>query len=286
MTEQAFTGQNRYRQILLSAMIAVPLLSAGCNQKSAPGGQTIATVDGDEITTSDLQVEMKDVAPENRKTSQALAVQTLVDRKILTQYAKSQGMDRSPDFVLELRRMTDILLAQRAAQKIAAGAQQPVSVTQVNEYLASHPGISNRRILTMDQLTFPFPNAAVTKELGSAKTVDDVISTLQRHNIQFGRSQIKGDTAALRDDLLKRMDALDPGEPLVILNQPMSVANVILGSEPAPLDSAAAEAIARKGIIAERTNAAVQQRGLTLRKEAKITYAKGYAPPATGKAKP
>lgn len=286
MTEQACTGRHRYRQIVLSAMIAVPLLTAGCNKKSAPSGQTIATVDGDEITTSDLQLEMKDVAPESRKSSQALAVQTLVDRKILTQYAKSEGMDRSPDFVLQLRRMTDILLAQRAAQKIAAGAQQPVSITQVNEYLASHPGISNRRILTMDQLTFPFPNEAVVKELVLAKTVDDVIATLQRHDIQFGRTEIKGDTAALRDDLLKKMDALEPGEPLVILNQPMSVANVILGSEPAPLDSAAAEAVARKAIITERTNAAVQQRGMALRKSAKVTYAKGYAPPAAGKAKP
>lgn len=285
MTEQTRTGQHRYRQIMLSAIIAVPLLTAGCNQKSAPSGQTIANVDGDEITTSDLQLEMREVAPEQRKSSQGLVVQTLVDRKILTQYAKSEGMDRNPDFILQLRRMTDILLAERAAQQIASRAQQPISVSQVNEYLDSHTGISNRRILTMDQLTFAFPNEAVTKELELAKTANDVIATLQRHNIQFVRNEIKSDTAALRGDLVGKFDKLAPGEPLVILNRPNSTAHVILASEPAPLDSATAEAVARKAIAAERTNAAVQQRGLALRKAAKVTYAKGYGP-ATDKNKP
>lgn len=267
-------------------MIVVPLLTAGCNQKSAPSGQTIATVDGDEITTSDLQLEMKDVPPEQRKSAQGLVVKTLVDRKVLTQYAKEQGIDRNPDFVLQLRRMTDILLAERAAQQIASRAQQPISVSQVNEYLDSHSGITNRRILTMDQLTFSFPNEAVAKELESAKTVNDVIAILQRHNIQFARNEIKSDTAVLRNDLVKKFDTLEPGEPLIILNRPNSTAHVIIGSEISPLDSDTAEAVARKAIAAERTNAAVQQRGLALRKAAKVTYAKGYDPATAGKSKP
>lgn len=286
MTEQTRTGQPRYRQIMWSAMIVVPLLTAGCNQKSAPSGQTIATVDGDEITTSDLQLEMRDMPPEQRKSAQSLVVKTLVDRKILTQYAKEQGIDRNPDFVLQLRRMTDILLAERAAQQIASRAQQPISVSQVNEYLDSHSGITNRRILTMDQLTFSFPNETVAKELESAKTVNDVIEILQRNNIQFARNEIKSDTAVLRDDLVKKFDTLEPGEPLIILNRPNSTAHVIIGSEISPLDSDTAEAVARKAIAAERTNAAVQQRGLALRKAAKVTYAKGYDPAPAGKSKP
>lgn len=286
MTKKTRTAQHRYRQILYGAMIAVPLLTAGCNQKSAPSGQTIATVDGDDITTSDLQLEMANVAPEQRKSSQALVVQTLVDRKILTQYAKSQGMDRNPDFVLQLRRMTDVLLAERAAQQIAASAQKPIDVNQINDYLDSHTGISNRRILTMDQLTFPLPNAAIAKELQLAKSLAEVVETLQRHNIQFARNQIKGDTATLRDDLLKKLDSLKPSEPLVILNQPMSTANVIVGSEPAPLKSDDAAAIAREAISNDRSNSAVQQRGLALRKAAKVSYAKGYAPPVGSSAKP
>lgn len=285
MTEQTRTYQHRYRQIWRSAMMAVPLLTAGCNQNSAPSGQTVASVDGNEITTSDLQLEMKDLSPEQRKSAQGLVVQTLVDRKILTEYAKSQGMDRNPDFVLQLRRMTDILLAERAAQQIAAGAQQSINVSQVNEYLDSHPGITNRRILTLDQLSFPLPTEAVTRELELAKSANDVVATLQRHNIQFVRNEIKSDTATLRGDLVGKFDNLAPGEPLVILNRPNSTAHVVLSSEPAPLDSATAEAVAKKAIAAERVNAAVQQRGLALRKAAKVTYAKGYAPVAD-KSKP
>lgn len=286
MTEQACTGRNHYRQIMLSAMIAVPLITAGCNQKAEASGQTIATVDDGEITTSDLQLEMENVPPEQRKASQALVVQTLTDRKILAQYAKSQGMDRNPDFVLQLRRMTELLLAERAARQIAASAQQPVNISQINEYLDSHSGISNRRILTLDQLTFPLPNAVITADLKLAKTMEDVVAILQRHNVKFARSQTKGDSSTLRDDLSKKLDALQPGEPLIVLNQPISTANVIIESKAVPLDSATAADLARKAITAQRTNDALQQRGLALRKQAKITYAKGYAPPSAGKTKP
>ncbi len=286
MTEQACTGRYLYRQIVLSAMMAVPLITAGCNQKDAPSGQTIATVDDGEITTSDLQLEMASLPADQRKQGQPLVLQTLVDRKILAQYAKSQGLDRNPDYVLQLRQMTELLLAERAARQIAVGAQQPITVSEVNQYLDKHPGIANRRILTLDQLTFPMPDAVVATELESAKTIDDVVAILQRHNIQFTRNPAKGDTATLREDLMGKLDELREGEPLIILNRPNSTANTIVESKSMPLDGPAAAEAARKAIGAQRTNDALQQRGLFLRKQAKITYAKGYAPPSAAKPKP
>jgi hypothetical protein len=36
----------------------------------------------------------------------------------------------------------------------------------------------------------------------------------------------------------------------------------------------------------KQTNDAIQQRGLALRQQAKISYAEGYAPPSTPKSKP
>ncbi|WP_126174432.1 hypothetical protein [Altericroceibacterium xinjiangense] len=287
MTEQACTGPSLYRKTVLSAMMALPLITAGCNEDQAPSGQTIATINDDEITTSDMQLEMANLPPEQRKQAQNLVVQTLVDRKILAQYAQSEGMDRNPDYVLQLRRMTELLLAERAAQQIAAGARQPITISEVNQYLDANPGIAtNRRILTLDQLMFPLPNAAVAADLKLAKTMSDVITTLQRHNIQFTRNEAKVDTAGLPEDLNGKLDELQPSEPLIILNSPNSTANVIVDSKLMPLDAATAADVARQRINTQRTNDAVQQRGLALRQQAEIAYAKGYAPTSAAKSKP
>jgi EpsD family peptidyl-prolyl cis-trans isomerase len=286
MIKQAYSGRRIYRNSILGAMMALPLLTAGCNRNDAPSGQTIATVNGDDITTSDLQLEMGNVPPEQRKKAQALVARTLVDRRLLSQYAKEQGIDKNPQFVLQLRRMTELLLAERAATQISAASQQPISISEINKYLDNHPSLANRRILTLDQLTFPMPDSKVAVELNQATTMDSVIATLQRHNIQFSRAQPKGDTATLRDDLSSKLDTLKPGEPLIILNQPNSTANVIIDSKPVPLDNATASNIARRAMNAQRANDALQQRGMALRKQAKISYAKGYAPPAPGVVKP
>jgi EpsD family peptidyl-prolyl cis-trans isomerase len=287
MTKQAHTGQSFYRTTLLSAAMALPLITAGCNRHNAPSGQTIATVNNGEITTSDLQLEMTSVPPGQRKQAQPLVIKTLVDRKVLAEYAKTQGMDHNPDFILQLRRTTELMLAEKAAQRIAAGARQPISTSEINQYLDEHPDIaSNRRVLTLDQLTFPLPNKAVATELKPAKTINDVIAVLQRHNVQFTRAQTQVDTAGLPDDLNSKLDALQPSEPLIILNSPNSTANVIADSKQMPLDGDAAADAARQRIAMKQTNDAIQQRGLALREQAKISYAEGFAPPSASKSKP
>jgi len=287
MTKQAHTVRSFYRTTFLSAAMALPLITAGCNRHNAPSGQTIATVNDGEITTSDLQLEMANVPPGERKQAQPLVIKTLVDRKVLAEYAKTQGMDHNPDFILQLRRTTELMLAEKAAQQIAASARQPISTGEINQYLDDHPDIaSNRRVLTLEQLTFPLPNKAVATELKPAKTINDVIVVLQRHNVKFTRAQPQVDTAGLPDDLNSKLDALQPSEPLIILNSPNSTANVVADSKPMPLDGDAAADAARQRIAMKQTNDAIQQRGLALRQQAKISYAEGYAPPSTFKSKP
>jgi peptidyl-prolyl cis-trans isomerase C len=287
MTEQAHTGRSFYQKTLVGALMALPLISAGCNRHDAPSGQTVATVNNGEITTSDLQLEMANIPPGQRNQAQPLVVKTLVDRKVLAEYAKTQGMDHNPDFVLQLRRATELMLAEKAAQRIAAAARQPISTSEVNQYLDAHPDIaSNRRILTLDQLTFPLPNKTVATELKPAKSIDDVIAALKRHSVHFTRAQTQVDTAGLPDELSSKLDALQPGEPLIILNSPNSTANVIADSKSMPLEGDAAADAARQRIAAKQSADAIQQRGLALRQQAKISYAEGYAPPSGSSGKP
>ena len=267
------------RQIVIALLTTASLAVAGCDREPKAGGQTIATVNDAALTTSDLNIELSSVPPEQRKQAQPKTVQSLVDRKILSEYAKSQGMDRSPDFVLEQRRLTDVMLADRAARQIVSDARRPITINDINRYLDTHPAVaSNRRILSVDQIQFATPEQKVVSELGRATSLDEVVAILQRNGIEFRRAKSQIDTATLSDPVMSKFDGLAPGEPLVTIGIPQTIASVIIGVVPASLSGDAAEAIARQRITTDQANTAIQQKGLALRREAKITYAKGFDP--------
>lgn len=271
----------------LGATIMIPLLVAGCNQKSKPSAQTVATVNDGEITVSEMQLELGSSPPDQQKLAQPIVLQTLLDRKVLAQYARENNIDKNPEFLLQVRRMTEIMLAERAAKQVSASAQRPITTSDVNRYLDEHPGMGiDHKIITVDQLAFSEPSSAAAQKFLGAKTMDDVISILNEHGIKFSRSQVKIDTGSLRNDLIKRLEALPPGEPLVILNTPNSTANLVVGVESAPINGSDAVNLAKRAIAVERGNEAIQKLGLSLRKNAKVTYSKGYEPKVSSNAKP
>src|SRR6478609_7469266 len=97
------------RRIVLT--IALVLLSSACQKK--PAGQTVAVVNNEEITSSDLNAELAGENASVTGTTQqarAQALQNVIDRRLLSQQARSEGLDKSPDFLNQQRRATEDLL--------------------------------------------------------------------------------------------------------------------------------------------------------------------------------
>jgi hypothetical protein len=97
----------------------VPLLAlvaSGCDSGStpkAPTGQVVATVDGEEITVRQLQAELSRavaVPPAQQKEQRRAALNFIVERTVLADEARKEGIDKDPEFVLLNQRATDTLL--------------------------------------------------------------------------------------------------------------------------------------------------------------------------------
>ena len=285
MSTRPWNDRRYKRQFIVGSLLFPLLLAGGCDRAPKPDGQTVATVNGEAITNSDLQLELASVPPNRRKELQSLAVQSLVQRKILAQFAKELKVDRSPDFILQTRRMEEALLAQRAAQQIAASARQPVTTSAVNGYLDRHPELSSqRKLFLVNQLQFPTPSPEVIQALKPAKTEQDLAALLAQHGIVARRSQATMDTAELSDAANKKMASLPAGEPLVFLEGQRAIASTVVSERLVPLDGEQMQQIARNRMEAERGSAALRQRVDMLRKQAEITYAKGYTPPRPAQA--
>ena len=89
------TGHLMRKRIILTVVVA--LMASSCQKKAT--GQTVAVVNGEEITTSELNDGLKSdsvLAGMNTKDARAAELQKLVDRKLVVQQARTDGLDKYP----------------------------------------------------------------------------------------------------------------------------------------------------------------------------------------------
>ena len=272
------TGQLMRQRIILALVIA--LAASGCQKKAT--GQSVAVVNGEEITTSELNDAMSNdqsLAGTSTKDARIAELQKLVDRKLLVQQARSDGIDKSPEFINRQRRANDDLLISMLLSKRVNSSQLP-SADEISKFEASRPEMfGNREIWTLQQIIYPLPQqASVTAKLSAAKTLDEVAQALTLAGVQFKRDSKKIDTAVFPHAIYTQIAGLPAGEPFIVPGPGKAIANVISAREPAPLSADQARALALNAMKREQVNKIVQDRVKGLRTTAKIEYQPGFAP--------
>jgi EpsD family peptidyl-prolyl cis-trans isomerase len=254
---------------------------SSCEKK--PQGQAIAVVNNEELTASDLNAELNSAnvsAADASKDARAQAVQRLIDRRLLAQEAKSEGLDKSPEFLNQQRRLTEDLLINMLIGRQAKTEQVP-SAAEITQFEASHPGVfAKREIWTLQQILYPLPkDAAVTAKIGAAKSLDQVAQALTAAGIQSTRATKQFDTAMLPPKLYTQLGNLAPGEPFIVPGPDKAVASVISARQPAPLNPDQARQLALSQMRRESVNKLVLDRVKDLKAKAKIEYQPGFGPP-------
>lgn len=262
-----------------AALVTMVLATAACGHKT-PTGQTVAVVNGDEITLGDLNLELAALPPQQRDSARPRLIKALVSRKLFAQDAQKKGVDKTPDFILQVRRTRELLLAQRVLQTSAALSQQQITDADLTDYVNRHSNIGAlHAILLVDQVQFRTPGTpAKLDALKPAKTLAALVAVLKAQGIAAKAARAQIDTAVLSEDVLAKIAALQPGEPLIAVDGARSVASAIVETRPAPIPLPQAKAIARKQIEESRLKDRIEQYDRALRNTAKIVYADKYAP--------
>ena len=269
----------KQRIVLVTLVGALAL--ASCNRKAE--GQTVAIVNGQEITAAELNAELANnpnISADNKDARSAI-LQKLIDRKLLVQQAEKDGLDKSPDFLNQQRRLNDELLINMLISRQVGTSQVP-SPDEINRFEASRPEMfANREIWTLSQVIYPLPkNPGVTAKVAGANTLDEVEQILTSAGMQFKRDTKKIDSAVFPHQIYEQLAKLKPGEPFIAPGPDQAVASVISAREPAPLSGDEARTIALNAMRKEQVNKLVQDRVKGLRGTAKIEYQSGFGPPA------
>lgn len=265
------------QRIVLAIVLAV--IVSACEKK--PGGQTVAVVNNEEITAADLNAELSNsnVPADASKEVRAQALQRLIDRRLLAQQAKADGIDKSPEFLNQQRRATEDLLINMLVSR-QVNTQQLPSAAEISKFEAGHPNLfAKREIWTLDQLIYPLPkDAATTAKISAAKSLDEIAQALTAAGLQYTRANKQFDSAMLPANLYAQLSNLGPGEPFIAPGPDKAVASVITARQPTPFNPDQQRQLAVTQMKREQINQVVGQRLKDLKAKAKIQYQPGFSP--------
>ena len=249
---------------------------------SEPTGQVVAVVNGEEITQQELNAEISELpAPPvgDKEAIRRQILQQIIDRRLMAQVAKEDGLDRDPMYVIRERRLKEELLVQMYGVKTADTVRVP-DASSVKKYLADNPGkFSQRTAYLVDQISFDFPSdPKILKALEADKSLADVEETLKSFKIDYSKGANSMDSGNIPTPVLNQILALPAGEPFIIPMQGKVVVSVITGRQPVPTTEQQASPMAAQTMRAESIGKVLRTRLDEAKAKANISYQDGLAP--------
>lgn len=249
---------------------------------SEPTGQVVAVVNGEEITQQELNAEIAELpAPPvgDKEAIRRQILQQIIDRRLMAQVAKEDGLDRDPMYVIRERRLKEELLVQMYGVKTADTVRVP-DASSVKKYLADNPGkFSQRTAYLVDQISFDFPSdPKILKALEADKSLADVEETLKSFKVDYAKGANSMDSGNIPTPVLNQILALPAGEPFIIPMQGKVVVSVITGRQPVPTTEQQASPMAAQTMRAESIGKVLRTRLDEAKAKANITYQDGLAP--------
>lgn len=267
------------RKLALSGSVALAIIGASaCDRKAT--GQVAAVVNDDEITLQEVNAELSGVTlPEgaDRKAAQQAALQRVIDRRVIAQAARDDGLNKDPGYLVRQRQQEELLLAQMFGQKITRGVRVP-DTRAVERFMAGHPNMfADRHIYTVERLQFSIDPTKL-EQFKPDHSLDAIASRLTAQGIRYARGTGELDTAKLSPQMHKDLAGLPPGEPFIVPEAGIITAAVITAKKPAPVAGDAARPLAARALQNEQLKTTLQERLKSERAKAKIEYQVGFAP--------
>jgi peptidyl-prolyl cis-trans isomerase C len=257
----------------------------GMKDNKAPSGQVVATVDGEEITLSELKAELAGAPrPQNAEAAKAIqegALRNIIIRKIAAKAAHDQGLDKTPEFAIEKQRVNQNLLTQALQKQLAASVAAPTR-QDAEAFIGSHPGMfADRKLVTVDQIRMAAPKTQEElKEFLPLHSLTEFEALLSKKGADYQRSASVIDSGSTDPGMMTQIEKLPPGEPFMVPSAGMVLVNQIRETRPAPFTGDAAVKFAMGALRSQRIQEGVSKgvENLVKGKASLIKYNDAYKP--------
>ena len=262
-----------------AALLVAAASLAACSEKpkeAAKPGQALASVNGEEITTMQLNEELQraNVTPAQQAAASKQLLKVLVDRQLLQNEAAKEKLDRDPKVMQAIERAKALIVAQAYMQK-KVGSQPKPTPAEVEAYFNEHPEFfSRRKQFTMNQLMIatrdltPQAQAAAN----SSKSLDDMAAWFDANKVKYVRNQVVRSSSDLAPELSAKLLAMPKGQLFAVREGERSLLIGIGEVKEAPVTLQTASQQIEQFLVAKRNKEAADAELARLRAVAKIEY--------------
>ena len=278
---------------LVLAIIAAAALT-GCGNKEAETrkpGQAIASVNGEEITTMQLNEELQraNIAPANQQAASKQLVRVLVDRQLLQHEAEKEKLDRDPKVMQAIERAKALIIAQAYMQK-HIGTQARPTRAEVEAYFNAHPEFfSKRKAFDMQQLVIATRDLTpeAKKAAETSRSLEEMAAWFDANKIKYARNRVTRSTADMPPELSAKLMAMQNGQIFAVREGERSLLVSIADVREAPVTVDVAAQQIEQFLMNKKNKDAADAELARLRATARIEYLnKDLVPDATAPAAP
>lgn len=266
----------RCRRVLHSILLLTAVCVSACSSNEKTAVQTLAKVNGEEITTLHLNDELGrsgSRAGQNPEPNRPL-LESLIDRQLITDAAMRLKLDRTPEVMQAIERAKAEIISQAYLASVASKSDKP-SMGEICDYFQTHPEyFSHRKQFVIQQLIIASSDISDELKLilDSAKSLDAVAVWLNQHNIRHVRGQISRSTTDLPDQMVARLNTMQKGQLFIVHEGENSLLNAISDIRDNPVSVKNAAPQIEMYLLAKKHKAAAEAEIAHLRSLAKIEY--------------
>lgn len=260
------------------------LAGCGTGEDDAPTGQVVATVNGEEITISELNQELGNAKSENaeeQKQITALALASIVNRYLLADAAEEQGLDNTPAAAMIKKKAEQLALIEMLNQQFQSSAPKP-STDEARQYVNDNPQtFAKRENIIVQQLIVPVIDQTVVAQMEPLDTLDEIKQLLAANNIEYTATFGSVDTLTIPPAAAEQLSKLRVNDVYVTPQGKGVRVNQIREKQASPLSGDAAIKIAQEILGRQRAGGMVQSQIQTILRagQENVNYGEGYGPP-------
>lgn len=271
--------------LILACVMA--LSACKSDSSSTPAGQVVATVNGTEITTAELNQEMAGFTANglSKDAAQQAAINALLMRHIVADAAVNSKLDRLPATAVMQEKARQMVLIEALSQNLRDSVPPP-SREEAESYVNEHPNsFSQRRIFIVDQLIVPTVSQQLVKALEPLNTMPEIEAYLKSQGIGFNRTVGTIDALAIDGDAAEKMAQLPPNAVFISPERSALRVNYIRDTVTQPLQGDAAIKLATETLHQRRTQEMLNNKmnELMAAGQKNVRFNPAYAPKKAGK---
>jgi EpsD family peptidyl-prolyl cis-trans isomerase len=268
-------GSARRTVLVACAALAAGLVACGRGAHNGEKSQVVASVNGREITASQLNHTLQSNGANPLSTNQA--VDMLVEEELLVQQAVDAKLDRDPAVVQAIEGARRQILARAYAERalFPKDATAP-SESDKERYYKNNPALFEQRkiyhVLSYSVKTSDI-GSAVRNELEQARSSNEVQEILQRRRIAFAVQQVDRAAEDVPMSMLPQFARAAVGDVMITpQSEDRSFLMVVTGLDPSPIGFDQASAAIDQFLTTEHKKQAVDDFLKRAKSTAKISY--------------